>query len=413
MKIDKQILKNFASLMTIQIGNYLIPLVQTPYLVRVLGTASFGRVGFAMAATQYIVALADYGFNLTATRKLAVCRLEGDRKVAEVFWGVIWTKAMLALIGSIVLMACIFAFPKLNQYALIMYPFFFWAWGTTMFPVWYFQGIEKMGTMTAVNMTAKVLVLPLTLIFIHKPSDGFLYAAIFSAVYFIAGLIGIYVAVKEVRFFFPPKPRQIWEELHTGASMFAAMVGYNIYSNTNAVIIGLTVGDVAVGLFVGAEKFLRAALGILGPVHSAIYPRLSASAVSSKKGTASAIKTLLKWEAPVAAIISVAMIAMAPLIISVFLGKKFEASVLLLQIMSPVFFCTAVSSIFGTLTLLPFGEQKAFTKILIGAAVLHIASLALFVPFLGAVGAAISMTSSEATIAVVMLIVILRKKLLA
>ena len=393
-------------------GNYIIPLVQTPYLVRVLGAASFGRVGFSMAAAQYIVGLAEYGFNLTATRKLAVSKLEGDAKVAEVFWTVMWAKVLLATIGTLILATCIFAFPKLHGYGWTILPFIFWALGMAMFPQWYFQGIEKMGIITAVNMTAKVSVLPLTLVFIHKPSDGLLYAYIFSAVYLVAGIVGVAAAAKEVRIFYGPNFSLIWKELREGFSMFFAMVGYTIYSNTNAVVIGLMAGDVAVGLFIGAEKFLRAALGILGPVHSAIYPRLNATAVSSKNSTVMAIRTLLKWEAPAAFAVSALMIILSDYIVMLFLGKKFTGSVLLLQLMSPVFFFTAVSSIFGTLTLLPFNQQRAFTWILIGAAVLHMASLAAFVPLWGAAGAAVSMSTSEGIVALVMLIVILKKGLL-
>lgn len=366
-----------------------------------------------MAAAQYIVSLAEYGFNLTGTRKLAVSRQEGDEKVAEVFWGVMWTKLTLALTGAVLLLACVFIFPKLHEYSAAIYPFFFWALGVSMFPQWYFQGIEKMGVITVINMTAKISVLPLTLLFIHTPQDGVRYAILFSSIYFAASAVGVLAAIREVGIFKRPRVETILRELKEGFSMFFAMVGYTIYSNTNALVIGLVGGDVMVGLFIGAEKFLRAALGILGPLHAAIYPRVSATAASAKNSTVEALRTLLKWEGLASFAVSVAMALSAEYIVLIFLGKKFTGSIEILRAMSPVFFFTAVSSIFGTLTLLPFGEQRAYTRVLLAAAVIHVVSLALLVPKWGALGAGISMSVSEGAIMVIMFLIILKKRLLA
>jgi O-antigen/teichoic acid export membrane protein len=414
MKIDRQLVNNFLSLAVLQIGNYLVPLVQTPYLVRVLGAASFGRVGFSMAAAQYIVALAEYGFGLTGTRQVALLRVQGDRALAAYFWNVTWTKTFLACIAALILLICMFAFPRLQSYWVTIVPFFFWAFGMAIYPEWFFQGIEKMGVVTVINLTAKISVLPLTILLIHTPADAFLYAVLFSAIYFVAGMFGVVVAAREVKYFYGPDLRLIWEALRSGFSLFFALVGYNIYANTNALVVGLVVGDVGVGLFLGAERFLRAALQLFGPIHSAVFPRLSASAgsASARSSAVVAIKTLLKWEMSAALVISAAMILLSKYIILLFLGKNFTGSVVILQFMSPLFFFTALSSILGTLTLIPFGEMRAFSRIVIAAAVIHVATLALFVPLLGGRGAAISMVTSEAIVGLLMMMVVAKKKIL-
>jgi PST family polysaccharide transporter len=66
--------KNVAAPLILQGTNYLLPLLTVPYLVRVLGVENYGRVAFAYAFIQYFVVLTDYGFNLSATQKVALLR---------------------------------------------------------------------------------------------------------------------------------------------------------------------------------------------------------------------------------------------------------------------------------------------------------------------------------------------------
>ncbi|HDL8011399.1 TPA: oligosaccharide flippase family protein, partial [Yersinia enterocolitica] len=63
--------RNIFSLLLLQGSNYIIPLLTLPYLTRVLGVEGFGVYSLTLSLAQYFVILIDFGFNLSASKKIA------------------------------------------------------------------------------------------------------------------------------------------------------------------------------------------------------------------------------------------------------------------------------------------------------------------------------------------------------
>ncbi|WAT01799.1 oligosaccharide flippase family protein [Rouxiella chamberiensis] len=85
--MNKNMVKNILSLFMIQGAGYILPLVTLPYLVRVLGPSQYGILGFSFAFVQYFTLIVQYGFDLSATNKIAIHK-EDKTLVSQVFWGV-------------------------------------------------------------------------------------------------------------------------------------------------------------------------------------------------------------------------------------------------------------------------------------------------------------------------------------
>ena len=71
---SKTVLSNFTSLSVVQAVTYILPVIILPYLFRVIGPGKFGLIAFAQAFVQYFMILTDYGFNVSATKEISLCR---------------------------------------------------------------------------------------------------------------------------------------------------------------------------------------------------------------------------------------------------------------------------------------------------------------------------------------------------
>ncbi|MDV2442027.1 oligosaccharide flippase family protein, partial [Acinetobacter gerneri] len=58
---------------TLKVLNLILPLVTMPYLIKILGLASYGAIFMAISLLVFFQSIVDYGFDISATRDLAKC----------------------------------------------------------------------------------------------------------------------------------------------------------------------------------------------------------------------------------------------------------------------------------------------------------------------------------------------------
>lgn len=278
------LLENIAALFSIRIFEYALSLLTIPYLVRILGPGHFGALAFAQGIVQYGVLLTDYGFNLTGPKNIAVC--DSDEARARVFSAVMGGKALLCALVTAVFFLGLWLSEEMRGEAKLYACVYLLVFGNVLFPIWFFQGIQKMRYITLANLTARVFTTAGVFIFVKTREDYVVAALLQSLVPVIAGLVAWMILYRQYRYVFSwPSLAAIASALQEGWRIFLSTVAINAYTASNVVVLGLLTDTVAVGYFSAAQKIVGCVTGLLAPITQAVYPHVSRLAAVSREQT--------------------------------------------------------------------------------------------------------------------------------
>ena len=391
----KRLFENFLSLSVLQGANYILPLITLPYLVRVLGPEKFGLIAFAQSFIQYFNILTDYGFNLSATREISIHR-DNKEKISEIFSSVMITKFGLMIISLLILSGLVFTIPKFRNDWLVYFFTFGIIFGNVLFPIWFFQGMERMKYITILNIVAKGIFTICIFIFIRKMED-YLYVPLINSIGFlVAGGLSLRIVSKNFGIkFILPSFKAIKHQLKEGWHIFISTVAISLYTTSNTFILGLFTNNTIVGYYAAAEKIVKAIQGLLSPISQTVYPHISKLASESKERALNFIRKLVKIVGGISFVISFSIFIFADFIVNLILGLQYQQSIIVLRILAFLPFVIGLSNIFGIQTMLTFNLKQAFSKILISAGLLNIVLALILAPLYQHIGISITVLTTE------------------
>lgn len=408
----KRLLENFLSLSVLQGANYILPLITLPYLVRVLGPEKFGLIAFAQSFIQYFNILTDYGFNLSATREISIHR-DNKEKISEIFSSVMITKFGLMIISLLILSGLVFTIPKFRNDWLVYFFTFGIIFGNVLFPIWFFQGMERMKYITILNIVAKGIFTICIFIFIRKMED-YLYVPLINSIGFlVAGGLSLRIVSKNFGIkFILPSFKAIKHQLKEGWHIFISTVAISLYTTSNTFILGLFTNNTIVGYYAAAEKIVKAVQGLWTPVSQTIYPYFSKLYNKNQEKAKKLLVRMVGIAAMVTFLISALGCLSAPFLVPLILGKEYLLSIRVFQILIFVVFAVGVNNILGIQGLVSFGYGNKFSQVVIIAGILHLILLFIFIPIFNYLGPAIATVSSESFICIIEYIILRRLKIL-
>lgn len=403
--------KNIFYLFLVQGSSYLLPLITFPYLLRVLGVEYFGILGFCQATMQYLVLLTDYGFNWTATQLIAKNK-DDFQKISNIFWSVVIAKVILFIIALCILILLISFVDKYRVLYLVLISYIPLIIGNIIYPVWLFQGLEKMKWITISTILARVMLIPLTFIYVNSPDDVWLAALFQGSVNMLAGIFALWFIfrnklVGKVRVSLSEVKSRFKEGIH----VFLSTSAISLYTVSVTVILGFVSGATAVGLFNSANTIRNAAQGLLGPVFQAIYPRVNSLFDSEYVKAMSLIKKAVRGIGILTFIGCSILFFGAELFIDIIAGKEFENAISVLRWLAYVPFLVSLSNLFGVQTMLSHSFKKQFSMFLASGALLNLIIIFPLVHYYSETGAAIAIFATELFITVTMFIFLRKKRI--
>ena len=355
---EKKVVENAIYLTILQWFNYLIPLLILPYLVRTIGTKMFGLVMFAQTVATIFTLITDFGFSITGTRALSILKKNRTMK-GELFFGIMSIKFALIILLLFFLFALTSTSDKFSQNKLIYYYSFGVTIGMTIFPSWFFHGIQNMKVITIVNAVSRTLFAGLVFMFITKPEDFLLVPLFNSASYIITGLFGLFYALKFLKIKVPSIVF-IFNLVKESFKLFLSNLSTSLYSSFNILIIGLLTNDTLTGVYASFEKIILALKNIYTPIYQAVFPWLS-----TQNNQKSIIKKMSRIVFLLGLLGVVALITFSEEILILMFNDEIILSYkILFQAISPILFLAGLSMLYNYLYLSATKKYDLRLKIL-------------------------------------------------
>jgi len=392
-----------------QVVGYVLPLITVPYLLRVLGPEHFGLIAFSQAVMAYFVTLNDYGFNLSATRELAICR--DDRRLkSELLSSVMAIKASLCLISLLILCAIVSYVPRFHANAAVYYASFLIVVGNMLFPAWFFQGIEKLYLISVVNLTAGLIFTLATFLVVRTSSDYLLAALVQSVGRLLGGILGIVIlfSSEDLELRCPTFP-QMWHRLRDGWHLFLSQISVSLFLSSTTVALGLLRNMTEVGYFSAANKILSAGQAVMAAIGQAMYPHVCTLASRSRIAAVSYLRKASLTVGGISIGGGVLLLVFAVPFVRIVMGPEYMAAVPVLRFMSMIPFVCGINNIYGTQAMLNFGMKREFTRTVITSSFLCVLVLLPLALWFGASGAAASALLFEVLQTVILGILLYRE----
>lgn len=396
----RTILSNIFSLSVLRFTNFAVPLITVPHLVRVLGPERFGLIAFAQALVRYFQVVTDYGFNYSATRQISISRADAVRR-SEIFSAVMFIQGGLMLMCLAILAILIVTVGRFAREWAVYLLTFGMAAGHVLFPIWFFQGMERMRYIAVLNFIAKSIFALSVFVFVRDRADYAYVPLLYSLGFIISGVLAQWLVHRSFGTSLTvPTWSIVRRELKEGWHAFVSTVAISLYTTSNAFILGLIAGDVVVGYYAAAEKLIRALQEMIAPVSQTLYPHISRLATTSRERALRFVRRTAVVMGGMGLAVSLGIVVLAGPVVRLVLGSQYEQSILVLRILGLLPVMVAVSNAFAVQGLFAFGQQRIVSKFVGLCAIVYLPVAIGLMWRLEHVGAAVAAAAVESVIAV-------------
>lgn len=400
------IVNNIGFLMILQVSNYVLPFITEPYLIRTLGVDNYGKVSFSQLFMGWLVLFVNYGFDLSATRKIAVCKNDHEER-SSIFLKVMMAKLLIFALITVLFAICINNINQFSKESTLHYYYFLMVIGTFLFPVWFFQGMEEMKYITYFNLIIRIFSTIFIFWFI-KSIEQYIYVALIRGLsYLIIGAGSLVFAINKFNLTYSKiNIKDVFLELQDGFLVFWSTIIVSFYRIMPAFIVGLFYNYELVGYYNLIDKIIKMLIGLLDPIKKAIFPYFSQTIHENiNKGIKDALK-ISKYMMFFSFIMSLTIFIFSKTIVLIMIGEYISQAVIILRIFSILPIIVSLAGIYGTQLMLNLGLKREFSIILTITGIISLICLVIFIPIYGVISAAVIVVLTELSILIAMYFVL-------
>ncbi|MBA5794004.1 flippase [Flavobacterium sp. xlx-214] len=367
------VFKNLASIGIVQIVNYIFPLITIPYVSRILGPEGLGTVNYIAAFVGYFSLIIAYGFDLSATRKIAV-NVDNSEEINRIFSKVLFARFYLLIISIVFFIIAITSFERLQSHLYLCLVVFFTPLSLFISPQFLYQGFENFKILSLMNVVKGTLSTIAIFLLISGKEDYIIYALISN---FLTFLVSLFLFIYAFRRFnlkvYYCKINEVFKMLYEERFIFFSTVVFNLYTSTNIIIIGFYEAPKIIGYYTVALGFINIIQNVLNiPLSTVLYPFLSKAFSESTETGLAKLRKIFPFVFYVTVVGGLLLFILAPFLTKIIYGDQFLNSIISIQILCFLPLISTISSLFGVLTMLNLKMDRQFSIITLSAAVISI-----------------------------------------
>lgn len=390
----KSIKFNFIMNMILTVSSAIFPLITIPYISRVLLVEGNGYVSFATSVLTYFTMFASLGIPSYGIR---VCAQVRDNKIqlSRVVHELFIINVITTLIVSAIFVVTLFTVPQFKEQQTLLWINSATLVLNTIGVSWLYSALEQYSYITVRSLIVKALSIILMFIFVRQQSDYILYGAILVIATGGSNILN-FIHLRKFIYMKPVGNYHFKYHLKPVFIFFASTAAYNVYTNMDTLMLGFMRSTDEVGIYHISLKIQSVLVLVVTSLGAVMMPRLSYYVVNKMEAE---FKTIIAKSFNFVVLFAVPIIAYSILfakdIILLLSGEAFLRAVLPMQILMPTLLFIGLSGITGNQILVPEEKEKLLLISIMTGAGINVILNVIWIPFWGAVGAAISTIIAE------------------
>lgn len=384
--------KNYLYTVALQLVSMLAPLVTAPYVARVLGSDGVGTYSYVLSVATAFSLFAALGLSAYGLREVSRVR-DDAAAVSRLFWELTRLRLVTTLLtGGVYILLCLWSgeWQLYGAMSLLIL-------ATGLDITWFFQAMERFGTLMLRHLAVKVLGVALVFALVRSEGDVVTYALIQTGTTLLSHLLlWPYLRGMVGR----PQSGRVFAHLRPSLVYFVPAVATSVYTVLDKTMLGVITRDMAQnGYYESAHKIIRLLLSLLTSLNVVVGVRTSYLFGQQREGE---VRTHLldtyRFMCALAFPLCGGLMACGYGFAVSFFGGDFAAAGGMLTLFAPLLFIIGTSNVLGSLYLTPGGYRRQSNRAIIAGAGVNLLLNLLCIPRFGGYGAVAASVAAELVI---------------
>lgn len=375
-------------------SNLIFPILIFPYVSRVLGPDSLGKINFTTSTLNFFVLIASMGIPSYA---VIVCskHRQDEQRLKRTICELLYINLLLTVISYLLLGISILGIPKFQEYRGLLILNSMSIFFTVIGVEWLYTALEEFNYIMIRSIIFKIVSIIMIFTLVHGREDYYVYAIILIVSSVGANVLNFLHAHKYIKFY-PLYELDFKQHIKPILLFFSASIAATINGNTDTVMLGFIKGDMSVGLYDFSIKIKNLLTSFITAALSVTTPRF-ALYVEQKKF--SNYRKLLRKVVLVTLVVAIAFsiffICFSEETILILGGAKYLKARSTMIVLTICVVILGMTWTLGVGVLQPLGREREYAKTMFIACGVNVVLNSILIPTLDSLGASIATLVTE------------------